>query len=407
MSNQRQIDEWNRAQAHYSQARHFTPGRQNTQYDRLDEKGAPRQMDLLVVLHNDATSAEAGKQRVDLIVDSGSYDRKAEHANGHLVNSYDEEAGLTDHTTLYSDKEMGLISASAGMPALLRDRPEGGPPGAQIYSIRAQVREDENGQLVIDTDAPMGPGPGASRYSLHDVQEGMNRVAESASYGHQVAENEYPARDPLQRQDGSKAPVVEGVRFASRSAEAAGPIAPRGVSSQAGLAAARGESSQVRSLPSVPAPGQPGSRFNPIVRERILPPRPEVDPSKLIQVPTWSEPPANPLEAARGESSRKEQPREPIAEGQEIKVPAFGAQQAAQQGAAQVQEGDSVTHAASNGFVGGLVGGASAQLGVQAHLDRFPELKGTEPLNGVTARFPELAPDADDQQPDADQGLDR
>lgn len=394
MSDQQQIDEWNRAQAHYSQARHFTPGRQSTQYDRFDEKGAPRQMDLLVVLHNDATSAEAGKQRVDLIVDSGSYDRKAEHANGHLVNSYDEEAGLTDHTTLYSDKEMGLISASAGMPALLRDRPEGGPPGAQIYSIRAQVRENENGQLVIDTDAPMGPG--ASRYSLHDVQEGMNRVAE----------NEYPARDPLQRQDSSKAPVVEGVRFASRSAEAAGPIVPRGVSSQAGLAAARGESSQVRSLPSVPAPGQPGSRFNPIVRERILPPRPEVDPSKLIQVPTWSEPPA-PVEAARGESSRKEQPREPIAEGQETKVPAFGAQQAAQQGAAQAQEGDSVAQAASNGFVGGLTGGASAQLGVQAHLDRFPELKGTEPLNGVTARFPELAPDADDQQADADQELDR
>ena len=406
MSDQQQIGDWNRTQAHYSQARHFTPGRQSTQYDRLDEKGAPRQMDLLVVLHNDATSAEAGKQRVDLIVDSGSYDRKAEHANGHLVNSYDEEAGLTDHTTLYSDKEMGLISAAAGRPALLQDRPEGGPPGAQIYSIRAQVRENENGQLVIDTDAPMGPGPGASRYSLHDVQEGMNRVAESASYGYQVAENEHPARDPLQRQGGSKAPVVEGVRFASRSAEAAGPIAPRGVSSQAGLAAARGESRQVRSLPSVPAPGRPGSRFNPFVRKRIQPPRPEVDPSKLIQVPTWSEPPA-PSEAARGESSRKEQPREPIAEGQEIKVPAFGAQQAAQQGAAQAQEGDSVAHAASNGFVGGLVGGASAQLGVQSHPDRFPELKGTEPLNGVTARFPELAPDADDQQLDADQELGR
>lgn len=45
------------------------------------------------------------------------------------------------------------------------------------------------------------------------------------------------------------------------------PDAARGVSSQAGLASYR-DGAQVRSLPGVPAPGQPGSRFNPIVRER-------------------------------------------------------------------------------------------------------------------------------------------
>lgn len=43
-----------------------------------------------------------------------------------------------------------------------------------------------------------------------------------------------------------------------------------GVSSQAGLAAARGP---VRSAPSSPAPGQPGSRFNPVVRDRKVSPK--------------------------------------------------------------------------------------------------------------------------------------
>lgn len=47
---------------------------------------------------------------------------------------------------------------------------------------------------------------------------------------------------------------------------------PHGVSSQAGLAATRGPA---RSVPSSPAPGKPGSRFNPVIRDRrVLPQAP-------------------------------------------------------------------------------------------------------------------------------------
>lgn len=53
---------------------------------------------------------------------------------------------------------------------------------------------------------------------------------------------------------------------------------PRGVSSQAGLAATRGPA---RSVPSSPAPGQPGSRFNPVIRDRRVRPQASAGPDMV------------------------------------------------------------------------------------------------------------------------------
>lgn len=299
MPNQQMIDSWNRGQSQYAQARHYTPGLQRTQY-RTTERGRPAPMNLLVVVHNDVPPADQAMQRVDLIVDSGSYDRAAEHANGHLVNMYDEQAGITDHTALYSDADMARIHRASGRPVEMSDR-DGGPPGAQIYSVQASVRQNGRGELVIDTAAPMQPGSGASRYSLHDVQEGMARAAQRdlglqagparGAQQQRTTRQEYIDRQrelmpdldhsrPQAQQPQAGGVLAHGTgliaeqraHHAQESARRGGQAAPppRGVSSQAGLAAAR---RPVRRVPSSPAPGQPGSRFNPNVVERR--PRPQ------------------------------------------------------------------------------------------------------------------------------------
>lgn len=264
MPNQQMIDSWNRSQAQYPQARHFTPGQQRTQY-RTTERGRPAPMNLLVVVHNDVPPADAGMQRVDLIVNSGSYDRASEHPNGHLVNRYDERAGVTDHTALYTDVEMARIRQAAGRPVEMPDRDGGGPPGAFIYSVQASVRQNERGELVIDTAAPMEPSLSASRYSLHDAQEGMNRAAQR-----DLGLEQAPAHGAQQRMTRQEY-VARQLELMPDLDHSAAP-APRrgGVSSQAGLGAVAGPRT---SVPSSPAPGQPGSRFNPNVVERR--PRPQ------------------------------------------------------------------------------------------------------------------------------------
>lgn len=243
MVNQSMIDSWQRGQGIYTQARHFTPGQQRTQY-RTTERGQPKAMDLLVVIHNDAPPSDIGQQRVDLIVNSGDHRSAAEHGNGHLVNNYDEQAGITDHTALYSQEELSRIQNADGRaPAVIQDR-DGGVPGAQLYGVRAMVRTNERGELVIDTAQPMSRSEFSGRYALHDVQEGMLKA--------QVRENtlQQQAQPSSQRQATSPPP----------------PTAPRrGPSSQAGLGAVAGPR---QSYPAVPKPGQPGSRLNPTVRER-------------------------------------------------------------------------------------------------------------------------------------------
>lgn len=248
MPNQQMIENWQRGQQNYPQARYFTPGRQQQQYRTL-ERGRPREMNLLVVIHNDVPPADLELQRVDVIVHSGDTRYPAEHANGHLVNVYDEQAGVTDHTALYSEADLAQIAQSSGQPAMVGDwEAEGGPPGAQVYSVRAKMRTNAQGQSVIDTHQPIQRGRIVDRYTLHDVQMGTQSAA--------------------QRQVLST------------------PRTP-GISSQAGLASMRGPR---HSYPSVPRPGELGSRFNPGVREREQSSPETTDPSAIrsSDVP-WSD----------------------------------------------------------------------------------------------------------------------
>lgn len=383
MPNRQLIDDWNRTQARYPQARYFTPGRQETQYQRL-EKGAPQQMNLLVVVHNDAPSAGQGMRRVDVIVDSGRYDQKAARANGHLVNTYDEEAGVTDHTALYTDQQMGLISAHSGPNSVrLQDRPEGGPPGATIYSVRAQLRENEHGQLVIDTDAPMRPGPGASRYSLHDVQGGMNLAAEPPAYGPPAAPARPVTAPPppsfAEQQRSAPRQVPEG--FAGQTAIAR--------NSQAGLATHGGPK---RSLPSVPRPGEPGSRFNPTmnagepgsrfnprVRERQAQPLGQpADPSKLIQVPDFPSAGAAPA------------PATPLPASKPLGQAAMQKKLVDRLGELPASKDDSAGKTVAKAALSGVVRGVRAELAVQAEVrgkDRV-DVAGTPDLS---SRLSEMA----------------
>lgn len=293
MANQQMIDSWQRGQAHYTQARHFTPGRQRTQYRTTEhgehgQHGQAREMDLLVVAHNDVPAADIGLQRVDLIVNSGRYDRAAVHANGHLVNSYDKQAGITDHTALYSDQDMVRIRQDSGPPIRLLDRDGAGPPGAEIYSVWAKLKTNARGELVIDTAQPIHPGSGANRYSLHDVQEGMARAAlreAGADPAHGQGLAFPPASPPYGGPVPATTPQIARGRAAAYTSEQLAaireisgrptPTTPTTqttqtspvfrASSQAGLAAASGPR---RSVPSSPAPGQPGSRFNPNIRQQ-------------------------------------------------------------------------------------------------------------------------------------------
>ncbi|WP_026927955.1 hypothetical protein [Granulicoccus phenolivorans] len=175
MANQPLIESWHRGQDHYPQARYFTPGEHTTQH-RTAPEGRPVPLDLLVVVHNDAPTVD-GYQRVDLIVNSGRFDTPAAHANEHLVNRFDAEAGVTDHTMLYRDAELDRILGGR-RPVRVADRPRGGPPGARVYSLRASVHPSAVGDLVIDPAQPIRSGPPASQYTLHDVQEGMTLTAQ-------------------------------------------------------------------------------------------------------------------------------------------------------------------------------------------------------------------------------------
>lgn len=278
MPNKQMIDSWNRSQAQYAQARYYTPGHQRTQY-RTTERGRPAPMNLFVVVHNDAPITDPGLQRVDVMVNSGSHDRAAQHANAHLVNAYDADAGITDHTALYADTDMTRIHRAAGGSVELADRDGGGPPGAMVYSVQAQLRTNDRGELVIDTAAPMQAGSGASHYSLHDVQLGMERAAQRDLGLEAAPSTEAPkqgmTREAYIARQRELMPDLDHSNSPGRTPAAA---SVQGVlhraNSQAGLAAARGP---VRSVPSSPAPGQPGSRFNPNVVERR--PRQQAAPS--------------------------------------------------------------------------------------------------------------------------------
>lgn len=301
MANQQMIDSWERGQANYTQARYFTPVRQRTQYRIIEtsEHAQASEMDLLVVVHNDVPATDVGLQRVDLIVNSGRYDRAAMHANGHLVNSYDEQAGITDHTALYSDQDMARIRQGGGRPIRVPDRDGAGPPGAEIYSVWAKLKTNARGQLVIDTAQPIHPGSGVDRYSLHDVQEGMVKAAlreagDRPAHGPSSAPRPYatpthatpthatPGQFAAGRAVAYTPEQLAAIRATSGRPTPATPVAPvYRASSQAGLAAASGPQ---RSVPSSPAPGRPGSRFNPNIRERQ--PRPSAAPGRVSAAPS-------------------------------------------------------------------------------------------------------------------------
>lgn len=168
------------------------------------------------------------------------------------------------------------------------------------------------------------------------------------------------------------APVRHGDRVPVPRREL--PIQPQ-PSSQAGLASYAGGAA--RSLSSVPAPGEPGSRFNPVVRER--PAQPE-----------------RPLDEANRVQSFEE----------------WQASQAAASEASKDHEGESVASAAANGLVNGAVAGTRAAHADKSKLDqRFaqhPELRDMGTGGPVEQRHPELFQEDAEQSPQAgDEGLSR
>lgn len=157
-----------------------------------------------------------------------------------------------------------------------------------------------------------------------------------------------------------------------RPPSAGQPVPKASANSQAGLAAHRG-AARILSVPSSPAPGEPGSRFNPIVREREQPEREPVDQSNT--------------------------------------VPSFDEWRAAREGAQHEASQDSVAKAATSGFVDGFSGGVihgKSDSRSADRFDRYPELRGTGTGNPVTDKFPELAESNEAQQPapEADEGYD-
>lgn len=134
-------------------------------------------------------------------------------------------------------------------------------------------------------------------------------------------------------------------------------VRPRGPSLQAGLQAALGP---VRSVPSSPAPGEPGSRFNPIVRHREPQPRevPTVQPKpRMLLIPEpppftdYPDPPApnpgvSPIDPFEGNTRGD---RAAFAEG------ALSNQSTSAE--------TSVASAATQGFIGGAVGAMAGSVG--------------------------------------------
>lgn len=393
-------DDWERSQGVYPQARGFTPGKQETQI-RTTERGVPRTLDLVGVIHNDAAPGPNGQSRVDLMIDSGRFDRPGQYANPHLVNAYDPSTGVSEHSTLYGSDVVGAMhNATKGGFYDMPDR-QGGAPGGRIFCFRAQVVPGPEGDLVLDPSTIQPGREAPSRYLLHDIQEGANLRAQelgvpapgreaSASAPARAGRAEdqithlgpdvSPPHPPLTQESLRKmmgadepapeqaAPVRHGDRVPVPRREL--PIQPQ-PSSQAGLASYAG--GVARSLPSVPAPGEPGSRFNPVVRER------EAQPER-------------PLDEANRVQSFEE----------------WQASQAAVSEASKSHEGEGVATAATNGFVNGAMGGVSAASKLDERFAKHPELRDVGTGTSVEQRHPELFRDdsAHDQQA-GDDGLSR
>lgn len=335
MVNQQMLEEYRARQRRYTQARYFTPGVHTTRH-LTTEHGTPKPLDLLVVLHDDAPPAQVGQHRVDLIVKSGDLRTAARRSNGHLVNVVDPEGQFTDHTAAYTDAELGRIESAAGRAVTVPEH-DGGPPGAVVYSVRGTVRPDAEGNLILDTGphALLQPGSGADRYSLHDVQDGMDLAR---------------AREQ-DREQGR--PASNG--YTDRYRDTTGPAAARrtpGASSQAGLAAVSGGAS----ISSAPAPGQPGSRFNPTVRERQAPRVREREPQRMDGRPVQDPSASGPITGAPAGVAPKAKRNMRMPTAQEIS----SAGRIGRGGAAGAVAGMKLTAAIPHpaGKVAGAVGGA-------------------------------------------------
>lgn len=245
MVNETLIDSWQEGQRNRPQPRWYTPGNQTTQVSSLQE-GRPVPLDLLVIEHGDAVPRMPGMRRLDVMLDSGSGSQAAQYTNGHLVNRYDEDAGVTDHTLDYLAEEGALLMADSSFApaseAFVPASPTG--PAARVRSVRAMVAFDPWGRMKVDTRSPVMPGREINEHTLREVQQGMQLAG---------------------RVDGFAQARAQRLEVGHPSAEQHPESREVGVSSQAGLGAAHGPR---RSFRSVPAPGELGSPSNPIVRER-------------------------------------------------------------------------------------------------------------------------------------------
>lgn len=244
MVDQKLISDWNRNQGAYEQARYFTPGKHENEV-RTTHQGEPRTLDLLVVVHNDVEPAGPGQSRVDLIVDQGVHTDRPQFTNGHLVNNYDSASGVTDHTAVYDKETLDRIQGAAGGGLGSQDLPDrrDGVPGALMYSVRAKVKENENGEFVIDTDHPIESGKGVDRYTLHDQQILMRRSAEEQGLPAPGTVLEAETDEPEAPQQ-SDQPVVPPIPSAPPRPHPQQPSPPRSgapvpPSSQSGLSAVR------------------------------------------------------------------------------------------------------------------------------------------------------------------------
>lgn len=263
----------------------------------------------------------------------------------------------------YTRDDAGAIPHAAGEHGFFELCDSDGQRVGTMYAVKADIRAvtpemipgADHRDLRLDpqtlrsSDFDVGPGTRQAQY------ESMLRARSSefapqdldGTGTHGLSDGDErrlyeTTLTPDERINGVEPVRLQAVRF------------ERGVSSQAGLAAAR---PPVRSVPSTPRPGEPGSRFNPIVRER--------GPTRMDDPPITgdrqTDPPMSQVPDTE-KPARTRKLRMPTAE--EVSAGGRIARQGAAGAAAGAKVSSAIPHPAGKviGVVGGAVVGSAKGL---------------------------------------------
>lgn len=237
--------------------------------------GMPERIPLLMVKQEGGPGSydAPGKQKWDLMVDTRQLRPDAHISNAHLVNRYIERTDVTQHHQIYLDDEIEALREAVG-------ESYNGPGGIyEVYSVNASVTKGPDGCLKLDTSQPMEPGLKVDRHTLTEVRDHMHETKQAqarAEAQRQQQRHERTSEKSPERVREQPEKTQEAQVHVQREQESMGPVrrqsektppesqATSKASSQAGVATLKAGAQVSQS----PAPGQPGSRFNPHVKER-------------------------------------------------------------------------------------------------------------------------------------------